>query len=283
MRRLASRNLKGMILLAAMLGATSTTWGKGTHDTTVGKAVQIEDLVLPAPQLEPVPLDAPDAPLVLRIVGVAPHGNSFRYHLEYYALEPGQYNLMEYLQPTESQEPQALEPFLVKVDPLHPVGQQVHPHQPELGEVPSVGGYRMWMVVGAITWFAIAVAIVMVGRKRAVKTEVRDETPLSLADRLRPAVESAMAGTMSESELAEFERMLVAFWRRRLGLEEVPAVEAIRRMRAHPEGGQLLRQLEQWLHQPGQRQQVDVTELLAPYRNLPPDALPVASQEVVHA
>jgi len=44
-------------------------------------------------------------------------------------------------------------------------------------------------------------------------------------------------------------------------------------LREHPDAGPLLRGLEDWLHRPEPRESVDVGALLAPYRDLPADAL----------
>jgi hypothetical protein len=86
-------------------------------------------------------------------------------------------------------------------------------------------------------------------------------------------VEGALAGQLSQPQLARLERTLLAFWRRRLGLEKADPAEAITTLRAHPEAGPLLEQLEVWLHRPGSRDRVDPARLLAPYQHLPPDAL----------
>jgi Ca-activated chloride channel family protein len=50
-------------------------------------------------------------------------------------------------------------------------------------------------------------------------------------------------------------------------------------MRKHPEAGPLLGQLEAWLHRPGPPEQVSVGALLAPYRDLPADALDLGAGE----
>jgi hypothetical protein len=242
-------------------------------NTTVGRAARIDDLVLPSPQLEVKPQTDPDAPFVVRMIDVAPHGMSFRYNLEYYALEPGEYNVMDYLQQAGTQAPTALPPHTVSIGEYLPRDTHTHPHPPAAGEVPFLGGYRLWMVAGAVAWFAVAVAIVLVGRQRTENRKAQQAVPRTLADRLRPAIEAAMAGKLDERQLAELERVMLAFWRERLELDDVPAAEALRRMRAHPQGGQLLEQLERWLHQPGQREQVDAAVLLAPYKQMPADAL----------
>ena len=67
--------------------------------------------------------------------------------------------------------------------------------------------------------------------------------------------------------------MLLAHWRGRLGLEQTDAAQAIGTLKQHPEAGALLNQLELWLHRPGTHDEVDVAELLAPYRDVTDDQL----------
>ena len=92
---------------------------------------------------------------------------------------------------------------------------------------------------------------------------------MSLADRLRPLVEDAMHGKLDDGKQAELERMLLTYWRGKLDLNDATAAEAITKIRNHETAGELLRQLEGWLHMPAERrQQVDVGSLLEPYRNI---------------
>jgi len=65
---------------------------------------------------------------------------------------------------------------------------------------------------------------------------------------------------------AELERMLLAFWGRRLGLTNLDPSQALAEMRRHAEAGRLIEQLERWLHRPDTADQVDVSALLGPYR-----------------
>ena len=253
--------------------------------TSVGMPATIEEQVLPGLELEVKPLEDRDAPFVLRIVESFPHGNSHRYTFEYYALEPGEYNLTDYLQPIGSAEAAELPDLLVTVKPLLPPGQ-VEPNALEPERLPSLGGYWLWVALGTILWLAAGYAILFVGRKKRVDAAAEElARPKTLADRLRPAVEAAVAGKLSEPELAELERGLFAFWRNRLGLNDLTAAEAMSKVLDHPEGGQLVRQLEAWLHHPEANGEVNVASLLAPYRNLPADAMneDIGSQEAVGA
>jgi hypothetical protein len=271
-----------IVSIALLLGANTAVSGEDlATTTTVGVPATIEDQVLPGPELEVKPLEDRDAPFVLRIVATYPHGESHRYTFEYYALEPGSYNLADYLQPKDAQPGVELPPLQVNVQASLPPGQ-IEPHALKPSSLPSVGGYRIWLTVGVLAWVVGAYVLLFVGRKPDPEVEaVANARPQSLADRLRPTIEAAIAGKVSHAELAELERGLFGYWRTRLGLNALPTNEALREVMKHSEGGQLLRQLEIWLHDPSRTEQVDVGSLLEPYRNLPSDALqPMHQAEV---
>jgi hypothetical protein len=248
-------------------------------ETTVGMTGRLEAVVLPGTELEAKRDTDHRAPVVVWITHVYPHGTEFRYDIEYYGLEPGVHDLRNYLQRKDRSSTADLPPLLVKVNPVLPPGQ-IEPHAPEVQPGPRLGGYRLLLIVLGSLWglgfLAILASFFFPRRKRAV---VVTDTPVSLADRLRPLVEGAAAGKLSHAELAGLERGLLAYWRRRLGLENVEPAAAMERLRDHPEAGPLLARLEDWLHRPEPSGPIDVPKLLAPYRNLPPDAADLSPVE----
>ncbi len=109
----------------------------------------------------------------------------------------------------------------------------------------------------------------MIGRKQKPQRRADAPPPAPpLADRLRPLVEQAAQGTLTRDGQAQLERMLLNYWRQRLGLQETGLLDSVTRLRQHPEAGTLLRELENWLHRPTGSVKVDVESILAPYRDL---------------
>jgi len=243
----------------------------GKRSSTVGLPARIDQLVLPGPELEVKPLAA-RTPIVLRIVHVAPHGSAFRYDLEYCGLEPGTFDLANYLRRKDRSAATDLPPLPVTIKSLLPPGQ-VKPHELEPQPGPHLGGYRLALIIGGVLWLLGFLAILLVGRprKKAIHQTAR---PVTLADRLRPLIEDAVAGKVEASRLAELERTLIVYWERRLQLSDRKPAEVLAVLRLHAEAGPLLRQLEVWLHRPGAAT-IDVASLLAPYRDLPADGLDV--------
>ncbi|AWM37843.1 hypothetical protein GobsT_41220 [Gemmata obscuriglobus] len=243
-------------------------------ETTVGMTGTLEGLVLPGSELEAAPLTDRTAKAVVRVVRVFPHGTAFRYDIEYFGLEPGTHDLRQYLKRKDGSPLGELPPIAVQVKPVLPPGQ-VQPNKLEIDTGSRLGGYR-FLAIGAVVVWALGLIAVVASfffprRKRAVADA--DRRPVSLAERLRPLVEGATAGTLSRAQLADLERALLAYWRKRLKLEGAEPGEAIEAMRKQPDAAPLLAQLEVWLHRPGPVQPVDVAALLAPYRDLPPEAL----------
>ena len=137
--------------------------------------------------------------------------------------------------------------------------------------VPSLfGGYRALMAGVAALWVVMFFVIRRIGRRPKVAAP---ETPVerapTFASRIRSLVERAAAGKLSADEKAALERMLITHWQQRLKLHEAGAGELIASLREHAEAGVLLRALEDWLHRPPGRGEVNIEKLLAPYSNLP--------------
>jgi hypothetical protein len=262
-------------IVAAILGLAATACAEGQRATsTVGMPTRIEQLVLPGSELEVRPIEDRRDPVVVRIVASYPHGSAFRYDLTYYALEPGQYDLRTYLRRKNGSALGELPAIPVSVAPLLPPGQ-IEPHPVSLEASPRFGGYRALMVVASTLWF-MGLAYLLhraYEARRAVRREA--EAPATRADRLRPLVASAVAGELDPAGQAELERLLIAHWRERLGLEDERPTVLMSVLRQHPEAGPLFRAFEDWLHRPeSERRDLgdELAGLLRPYLDAPPPA-----------
>lgn len=245
--------------------------GRDEREPSVGMRACIEDIVLEGSELKAKPAEDLDAPIVLRVRAARVHGTAFRYDLEYYGLDPGRFDLRDYLVRADGSSTAGLPAIPVDIQPLLPAGQ-VEPHPLMPRKVPEVGGYRTLVTLAIVAWVVGLLAILWLGRRKRLLAAEQAEVVVTLADRLRPAVEAARRGDLDESGKAELERLLLAYWRRRLGLGEQKASRAMTQLRSHAEAGPLLRQLEVWLHQPGPGgDDVDVALLLEPYRDTPAD------------
>ena len=260
------------LCVAQDVEATSDVGRKSDYMTTVGMPGKLLDLILPGPELEVKPIER-DSIVVVRILQTIKHGSGHRYDLEYFCLEPGEYNLADYLRPkaesTASEQVARAEFPEIKVTVKAQLGEgQVLPNALRAKGTPRVGGYTLWLIVGGLIWISGLFVILFGGRKKEQLAKASGNQA-SLADRLRPLVEQARAGNLTGPQQAELERMLLTYWRGKLSLNDAEASQAISELRNHETAGQLLRQLENWLHMPPERRtDVNVAELLAPYQNV---------------
>ncbi|MGL5097785.1 MAG: hypothetical protein ACRDD1_19525, partial [Planctomycetia bacterium] len=232
-------------LLALLLSTTSVA---EPPRTTVGVNGRLTQQVLPGPELEPKPIAGRKTPVVVRIEEVYRHGDAFRYDFVYQGLEPGEFNLAAFLQPKAGATPVTLPALPIVVESVRPAGI-IEPTPLPAAPSPPLAGYRDWVVAGLILWVAGLFDILLVGRRRKVKP-IDPEAPVTAADRLKPLVERALTGWLSQAECATLERTLLAYWRRRLDLERCTAAEAMTALRGHDEASRLLERLEGWLHRP---------------------------------
>lgn len=245
-------------------------------ETTVGMPAKLVDLILPGTPLKVIPVER-NAAMVVRILQTIGHGEGKnRYEIEYYCLEPGSYNLADYFERIDGTATDDLPTIPVTVNSQLPEGQ-VKPHQLLTRSTPRVGGYKNLLIIGGVVWVLGLLWLLFGGRKQ-LTAEEEAAKQVTLAERMRPLVESAMNGELDDSQQAELERMLLTYWRDKLDLNDASAAEAITTLRNHETAGELLRQLEGWLHMPAaRREKVDVNKLLAPYRNLKASDHPVST------
>ncbi len=221
MRRLPSPMPLLLLFLAVVASAVAAddAQPRPRSRSTVGMPARLEQVVLPGPELEARPIEDRRAPMVVRIAETYPHGTDFRYDIIYYGLEPGRYDLRDSLRRKDGVPLKDVPPLTVQVDPALPPGQ-IEPHRPQLESSPRLGGYRWIAIAGGLAWFAGFLAILLGGRRKRSLAGAAAARPVTLADRLRPLVEAAMAGTLPRGQEAELERLLIGYWRKRLGLEQ---------------------------------------------------------------
>ncbi len=255
-----------LAVMSALLIAVPAA-AQSSRPARLGLRTRIEALVLPGPELVAKPAVA-RSPIVLRITATYPHGTDFRYDLEFAGLEPGGFDLGDWLMRKSGEPATGLPPIGVDVKGLLPPGRVV-PHAPLALPPPFVGGYVLILTLLGAVWIAGVVWFLWTGRRRRSTASSPSPVALSLADRLRPLVEAAAAGRLPAAERARLELGLTALWRRRLGLESRPPAEIYAVLKAHPDAGPLLLGLESWLHAPDAAGKADIPALLAPYRELP--------------
>ncbi len=243
---------------------------KALATTTVGMPVEIDDVILPGGELEAITSkgsEDTDVPGVLRIVQAIPHGDDFRYSFVFYGLDPGDYNIADYLRPVDGESDRDLPKIPVSVTTLLPQGQ-VEPNRLGEGELPKLGGYRDVLWIGGILWGTVLMLLIFVNRKKKIVRTEDAERQATFADHLRPILQSASRGELSVEQQSRLERLLLSYWKERLGVSDQSPARAMAALKSDAQAGELVRQLEDWLHRPDPPENVDVEALLAPYRSV---------------
>lgn len=225
---------------------------------------------LPRDDYRPRPLDD-RTELILRIASVVPATNGLhRYEFYHMGLEPGRYALADYLVRPDGSRPDELSNAFLQVRAVLPDDHDgaLTPHAPE--RFPFIGGYRAFLAALALLWAGGIAAFVFAGRRKPPPAPAAPPAPEpTFAERIRPLVEAAASGSLSSEEKAVLERLLMGFWRERLGTSELPMAASLAQLKAHPEAGELLRALERWLHARAGASPEEVTRMLKPYGRPP--------------
>lgn len=249
---------------------------------TVGTTTELTDVILPGPKLIGKPIDDVD-PVVVRVTDAIAHGDGFRYRIEYQGMEPGNFDLTKFLVLRNGQAAAELPSIPVQIRSLLPPGQ-IKPNELTEGWLPQMGGYKILMLVAAVLWTLGLLGLIFLGRKRAVEQK-DDVVPTTLAGMLKQRIQKACDNEADSKDLAELERMLVAFWQKKLNLEADSPHQAMVKIRQHPDSSPLMTKIESWIHQPQNNnagdQEVDWETLLEPYRSLPADSLETNSSATI--
>lgn len=243
-------------------------------ETTVGMRLNLTEFVIPgsAVQAKPV-VDPGRADALVRIKHEYTHGSGFRYDIEVTPFVEGDLDLADFLERKDGTSMDDVPEMSIFVEAmLDP--DVLQPKDLDVPQPDKVGGYRKLVIAVGVAW-ALGLLALIFGFRRKPEVDATGSgvARLTLADRLRPLVEEARTSELSNERRAELERLLLAHWRGRRGLDDMPAAKAVAQLRADDEAGPLLRQLEEWLHRPvdASRSAVDVAALLAPYEHVAAD------------
>lgn len=265
------RRMAWVVLLAAGTPAWDAPPAAAASGAGSGPASRIGiegdlEVTLDRGDYRPRPLDD-RTPLLLRVESVRPAAGGFRYDLHFIGFEPGDYRLADYLVLPDGSPGEGAAGQLVQVRSILPPDHDgaLLPHVPR--PFPWFGGYRALLGGLAVVWALGLAAFAWFGRRRrVVAAEEPAVLPPTCAERMRPLVEAAAAGTLTADGQAELERLMTGYWRERLALPEQRMAEALAALKRHPEAGELLRALERWLHRPGGASPAEIRGLLEPYR-----------------
>jgi hypothetical protein len=209
------------------------------------------------------------SPVELRIEEVSPVEGGYRYRFRYTVLEPGRHDLKSLLERRDGSTTDDLPALVVETASLLPVDEIIGVEPVQIGEELLLGGYTRTMALLAVVWLVGLALLILVGRKRVPLIVPHAEEPQpTVADLLQPLVLRAAEGTLDHDGKARLERLFIAFWREKLGLENTPMTEVMTSLRRHVVAGELLENFTQWFHRPSQLPVIEVSALMEPYREI---------------
>ncbi|MEM6980732.1 MAG: hypothetical protein AAF539_13810 [Planctomycetota bacterium] len=266
--------MKQIMLMCLLISATdseqvdvhpSTSIDPELASSTVGLPRTLEQIVLPGSPLRVKKLVDRNQPFILRIIDSYPHGDDHRYDLEYQALEPGQYDLTDYLERVDGSPINDLPPINVLIESTLPSGP-TQPNSLADSQVDRFGGYRIWMGLAVLGWIVGLLALIFVGRRSGSAVEDTSPDQLEPVDRLEPLIAAAKRGDLSQSDRASLERAVIGFWTEELKLNDCPPATISQRLARHEQAGPMLNRLEHWLHAPPNEHDhaIDLANVLEP-------------------
>ena len=235
----------------------------------LGYPIELNDIYIAGPEVEPIPRRDHSSSVVVRILSIQEAKDGFRYDMSVYGLDPGTYDLVDYLQTKPAGEKLAgVKPIEITITNRHPLETLPKPGELELTAPGKLGGYRTLMIVLVALW-AIGLFVLIFYRKRNSEVnEVKEHQP-SVHENLHQLVTAASKGELDEAEQANLERLIIGHWKREIPeLDEMAPAKALIKLRSHKKASPLILKLEEWLHAPNP--QVELSELkplLEPFRN----------------
>lgn len=235
----------------------------------VGMFAPISQVYFPGTELMPDPgIGAAAGLMVIRVDGVYPHGDGFRYDLSWSGERPGEFDLTQWLRRRDGTPTTDLPALPVKVTSLlAPERFTPNDLRPPAGG--WVGGYRVMLALLGVFWLA-GLAALLWFRPKAPGTGAAQSSGRSRLEQIRGQLEAVLGrGELSTADKASLETLIMGFWREQRKLTALEPAALLQTLLADPDSGPLLRQLERWLYDRPQRaDSAELQDLLLPLQKL---------------
>jgi len=243
--------------------------GDATLSAPVGMFAPISQVYFPGTELIPDPGTGAAAGLmVIRVDGVYPHGDGFRYDLSWSGEKPGEFDLTQWLRRRDGTPTTDLPALSVKVTSLL-APERFTPNDLRPPASGWVGGYRVLLGLLSVFWLA-GLAALFWFRPKGTRSGSAQSTGRSRLEQIRTQLETVLGrGELSTADKASLETLIVGFWREQRKLTALEPATLLHTLLADPDSGPLLRQLERWLYDRPQRaDSAELQDLLLPLQKL---------------
>ncbi|MGB0991430.1 MAG: hypothetical protein ACPG32_03065 [Akkermansiaceae bacterium] len=233
---------------------------------SLGQPFELNDIYIKGGKVEAIPRKDRESSLVVRVLEVKSAEGGFRYDLEVYGLDPGEYMLRDFLRFKSTQKEVVELDAEVEIVSMHPL--DVLPKPETIPHVPpeKMGGYKTLLIAACVVWFVILLLIFFYRKPKP--DEVEEKLPPTLHEKLTGLITAASQGDLGDRDRAQLERLIIGHWKQKLPeLAEASPDKALAKLRVHDEASPLILKIEQWLHAPNPSvSQQEIQQLLEPYR-----------------
>jgi hypothetical protein len=239
--------LRVTIVLLVVVGAVAILAIRWQRKSTVTIGVEGQRTVeIAGPKLISAPFTPGDA-LSVRIAGVQPMKDGFRYDIRYMAFGPGEHDIGKSLRGPDGKSPTPRPEFAVSVAALIPEKYSGELFATKPSHVDLHTNYGLLMTLAWGAWVAFLIPLIYYGRDWQQRTKAAPPEP-SITERLRSLVQQATRANLSPQQQADLEQLLLAFWSQRLNLSAERLSDAIAQLRQHPQAGPQWNSVERWFH-----------------------------------
>ena len=217
-------------------------------------------VTLPGELLVAVKVDE-KAPAMVRIISWNKGSEGYSYDLEFIGLEPGKYNLMDYLRKASTLEAVDLPEYSLEVDTVLSEDFKGELLDFQNSVETLTPWYKRLNTVLIILWGILLPVIILVGRKKKKIEEVEIVKEKTLSEKIYELLDS-LEDKSSKELWQKVEGLILKHWRYRKGLEGLPAHEAIIKLKADGEAGPFIVKLEQGLHSKNLKNEQQVAALI---------------------
>ena len=239
---------------------------KGEYQSPLGLPIEITDLYISGEKVEPILRVDNRSSLVIRVTDIKPAEDGYRYSMTVYGLDPGSYNILDFLQYSDSKLPVSSKAIPLQITTIHGLDNLPKPEALNPKPPPKMGGYRALMITLSLFWLAI-LGLLVFYRKKKPQSEKGELPELTLQQKLAKLVTRASKGDLDDAEQAKLERLIIGHWKQELPeISKLPPAQALAKLREHNEASPLILKLEQWLHSPQPEiNHEDLAPLLEPF------------------
>jgi hypothetical protein len=235
-----------IVLLVLVVAAIIVAW-RSRRESAVTVGVEGQRLVeIAGPPLIAAPFTPGDA-LAVRIAGLQPTANGYRYDLRYMAFGPGEHDIGKSLVGPDGKPPASQPEFAVSISALIPEKYSGELYATLNSRIDLHTNYSLLMTMAWVAWALLLIPLIVYGKHWHGRAAAAPPGP-SAIEQLRALLKKAAKTDLTAEQQADLEQLLLAFWSQRLQLSEQRLSETIQQMRRHPQAGPQWNRIEHWFH-----------------------------------